>query len=235
MTLEYEEHGEPPGSWFFEAERTELNLHPASGLYLSLGRIRFGDPAALTASGLFDGASGSLNLGVCRLSLGAYYTGLLYKETAKILLTPGDLERYEKPLDADGLEGYFASRRVLLALTAEFPDLTSRTSLAAQALAQIDANGASETLNTYYLELRAGAEPFDPLHLSAGGIGELLQGPDELWGSGAAFGGADWEVPGTLADMLSAEFLWTGGRSGENMSAFTPVSGKNAGRVFDGG
>jgi hypothetical protein len=235
MTFEYEEKAEPPQSYVFEPERTELNLHPASALYLGLGRQRFGDPAGLIASGLFDGAAGSLNLGLCRLSLGAYYTGLLYKETANILLTPGDRERYEKPLDSSGLEGYFASRRVLLALTAEFPDLTSRTSLSAQALAQFDLNGDTENLNTQYLELRVAAEPLDPLHLSLGGIGELLQAQDELWGSMAAFTGADWELPGTVTDMLSAEFLWTSGRNGEHIQAFTPVSGRNAGRIFDGG
>jgi hypothetical protein len=235
MTFDYEEKGDPRQSYFFEAERTELNLRPAPGLYLGLGRRRFRDPAGLVASGLFDGAGGSVKLGTSRLSLGAYYTGLLYKETAKIILTPGDLERYEKPPDSEGLTGYFASRRVLLALTGEFPDLTSRTGLSVQALAQIDVNGDSDNLNTHYLELRFTAEPADPLHLNVGGIGELVQGPDELQGSMAAFAGADWEVPGTLTDMLSAEFLWTSGRSGEKICAFTPVSGQNAGRVFDGG
>jgi hypothetical protein len=117
LTFEYEEKGEPRGCYFFEVERTELNLRPAPGLYLGLGRRRFQDPAGLIASGLFDGAGGSVNLGVGRFSLGAYYTGLLYKETAKIILTSGDLERYKKPLDSAGLAGYFASRRVLLALT----------------------------------------------------------------------------------------------------------------------
>jgi hypothetical protein len=216
-------------------ERTELNLRPASRVFLSLGRQRFQDPAGLTASGLFDGAGGSVNLGICRLSLGAYYTGLLYKETANIIMTSHDQETYEKPLDAEGLEGYFASRRVLLALTGEFPDITSRISLSAQALAQIDVNDSAEKLHTYYGELRFGVEPLDPLHITLGGIGELAQGPDEVRGSMAALAGADWEVPGNLPDLFSAEFLWTAGNHGEQLRAFTPVSGTNAGRVFDGG
>jgi hypothetical protein len=204
-------------------------------VYLGLGRQRFQDPAGFIAAGLFDGAGGSVNLGVCRLSLGAYYTGLLYKKTAKIILTPGDLERYEKPLGLEGLEGYFASRRVLLALTGEFPDVTSRMSLSAQALAQIDVNGGSEKLNTHYAEVSVGLEPVDPLHITLGGIGELVQGPDKFRGSMAAFAGADWEVPGTLPDLLTAEWLWTGGNISGTVCAFTPVSGANAGRIFDGG
>jgi hypothetical protein len=235
LTFKYEEKGDPRVSYFFEVERTELNLRPLPGLYFGLGRQRFQDPAGLIASGLFDGAGGSVNLGVGRLSLGAYYTGLLYKETAKIILTPGDLERYKRSFDSAGLAGYFASRRVLLALTGEFPDLTSRTNLSAQVLSQIDVNGDKDFLNTHYLELSFTVEPVDPLHLTLGGIGELVQGPDELWWSMAAFAGADWEVPGTPADLLSAELLWTSGRSGSNICAFTPLSGQNAGRVFDGG
>jgi hypothetical protein len=140
-------------------------------------------------------------------------------------MTAGDLERYEKPLDTEGLEGYFASRRVLLALMGEFPGLTSRTGLSAQALAQFDVNGDADSLNTQYLALHFTAEPADPLHITLGGVGELAQGPDEAWGSMAAFAGADWEVPGALTDLLSAEFLWTSGRSGEKIRAFTPVSG----------
>jgi hypothetical protein len=234
MTFDYEEKQgtlEP----YFEVGRTELNLQPVPAVYLTLGRQRFRDPAGLVASGLFDGAGGSINLGMGRFSLGAFYTGLLYKETAKIILTPGDLERYQKPLDAAGLEGYFASRRVLLAVTGEFPDLTSQTSLAAQALAQFDLNGDSEKLDTQYLELRFTMEEADVLHINLGGLVELAQGFDEQWWSAAFFAGADWELSGSLPDLLSAELLWTGGRISGKFRAFTPVSGTNGGRVFDGG
>jgi hypothetical protein len=235
LSFEYDENGEPPESYFFEMERTELIIHPVSAAYLSFGRRHFEDAAGLVASGLFDGAEGSVKLGMSRLSLGAFYTGLLYKETAKIIMTAGDFERYQKPLDAPNLEGYFASRRILLALTGEFPDLTSRISLTVQGLAQFDLNDAPVLLNTQYLGLRFAAEPVDFLHVHAGGVGELAQEAEELQGSAAVFAGADWEVSGALVDLLSAEFLWTGGRADNNVCAFAPVSGRNAGRVFDAG
>jgi hypothetical protein len=235
MTVLYEEKGERPRSYFFEPERTELSLRPFSGLYLNFGRRRFGDPAGIIASGLFDGLNGAVNLGICRLSLDAYYTGLLYKETAKILMTGSDINRYGKPLDAPGLSGYFASRRALLALTGDFPGLTCRTSLAVQMLAQIDANDGEDTLHSQYLELRFAAEPLNPLHINLGGAAELAEGRDGTWGGLAAFAGAEWELPGALPDLLSGELLWTGGRANENLRAFTPVSGKSAGQVFDGG
>jgi hypothetical protein len=235
LTYGYAEEKDPPGNLFFELERTELNWHPASLLYLTLGRQRFRDALGMTVSGLFDGAGGSVNFGAGRISLEAFYTGLLYKETAKIIMTPNDLQKYQEPFALDDLAAYFASRRVLLALTGEFPALTPRTALTVQGLAQFDVNDTPDTLHTQYLEIRFAAEPLEPLHLEAGVLGELLQGGDEIRGSAAVSAGADWEVSGALSDLLSAKFLWTSGRTGGGVSAYTPVGGVSSGRIFDPG
>jgi hypothetical protein len=234
VACDYAENDDPPGAFFFEPERTELNWRPAPLLAVTLGRQRFRDALGLAASGLFDGAGGSLDFGIGRLSLGAFYTGLLYKESAKILMTSNDLQNYQKSPDAEGLSGYFASRRVLLALTGEFPGLTPRTALTVQGLAQFDANDTPDKLHTFYLEGRFMAEPLEPLHVEAGVLGELLRG-DELRGSAAVSAGLDWEVPGVLSDLLSAKFLWTSGRSGDKASAFVPVGGVSGGSIFDPG
>jgi hypothetical protein len=231
-SYDYAEEGEPPGDFFFELERTELNWRPASSLFLTLGRQRFRDSLGIAVSGLFDGAGGGVDLGAGRLSLGAFYTGLVYKESAKIIMTPGDLEDYGT---GTGPAGYFASRRVLLALTGEFPGLTPRTALTVQGLAQFDVNARSDTLNTYYLETRFTAEPLEPLHFEAGVLGELLQGADEIQGSAAGTLGVDWELPGALSDLLSAKFLWTSGRNSDKAGAFVPVGGVSAGVIFDPG
>ncbi|MDR0623984.1 MAG: hypothetical protein LBG10_06085 [Treponema sp.] len=235
LAYDYAENQDPPGEFFFELERTELNWRPASLFSLTLGRQRFRDSLGLAVSGLFDGAEGSLNLGAGRLSLGAFYTGLLYKESAKIIMTSADAVNYGKPLDAEDLAGYFASRRVLLGLTGDFPGLTPRTSLTVQGLGQFDVNDTSNTLHTYYLEARFRAEPVEPLHLDLGALGELLQGKDEVQRSAAVSAGVDWEVPGLLSDLLSAKFLWTSGRTDDKVSAFTPVGGVSGGVIFDPG
>jgi hypothetical protein len=235
LSYQYAENGDPRHSFFFEMGRTELNLRPRSGIYATLGRQRFQDAAGLIASGLFDGAGGTVNLGPCRLSLGAFYTGLLHKESANIQMTAGDVEAYQKPLDAPNLEGYFASRRALLALTGEFPGLTSRTSLTVQGLAQFDLNDTPDTLDTHYLAVCFGLEPAELWHVSLGGAGMLAWDTEEAKGNAAIFAGADWEVPGFLEDLLSAELLWTGGKGGAEGRAYTPVTGKAAGRIFDAG
>jgi hypothetical protein len=235
LGCDYAEDRDPRGNFFFELERTELNLRPVPFLFITLGRQRFQDPLGMAASGLFDGLNAAVNLDRGRFSLGAFYTGLLYKESAKILMTGDDVLRYEKPLDAPNLEGYFASRRVLLALTGDFPALLPGMGLTVQGLAQVDVNGTDAPLHSEYLEIRLAAEPLDPLHLDAGFVGELIQAPGGLHRSAGVSAGADWEVPGPLGDLLSAKFIWTGGRSGGEGRAFSPVGGVGGGRIFDPG
>ena len=65
---------------FFELDRSEVSIKPASNLFVSIGRQQFGDSAALIASGLFDGVSASSTafipyIGQFRHTLGLYYTG----------------------------------------------------------------------------------------------------------------------------------------------------------------
>jgi hypothetical protein len=235
LAYDYAENRESPGNFLFELERTELNLCPASSLYVTLGRQRFQDALGIVAAGLFDGAESSAQLGIGRFSLGAFYTGLLYKETAKIIMTSGDLQEYEKLLATGGMDAYFASRRALLALTGDFPALLPRIGLTAQGLAQFDLNDTPETLHSQYLELRLRAEILDPLHLEAGVLGELIQGAEGTQGSAALSAGVDWETPGALKDLLSAKFLWTSGRAGDDVCAFIPLGGVNAGSIYDPG
>jgi hypothetical protein len=235
LSYKYAENREPRNFFFIELERTELNLYPRSGLYATLGRQQFQDATGLIASGLFDGAAGTVNLALCRLSLGAFYTGLLYKETANIRMTAGDFERYQKPLDETNPADQFASSRALLALTGEFPDLTLRTSLTVQGLAQFDLNDTPETLDTHYLNIYFAMEPVDSLYVNLGGVGMLAWDGEDLAGNAAIFAGADWEPSGALADLLSAELLWTGGKHGAEGRSYTPVIRKTPGRIFDAG
>ncbi|MDR1931263.1 MAG: hypothetical protein LBQ57_00430 [Spirochaetales bacterium] len=221
----------------FELERTELNFRPAAAVYLSLGRQRYTDSAGMIASGLFDGLSASVGLGGARLFLGGFYTGFLYKETAEILMTPADLSAYAAPLSYDDFDTYFASRRFFVPLTLELPDLTPRLNFSLTALAQFDLNNyeEQEKLHNQYLEARFGLEAADSLRFALTGIGALAQpgGEDaDAYRSFAAALEADWDVPGDLTDMFSAQGRWANGAVDSDTMPFLPISGVARGFVF---
>jgi hypothetical protein len=234
ITFEYDQEGE---TWVWpqliELERTEFSFRPAEAWYLSLGRQRYRDDGGMIASGLFDGLSASAALGRVRLFMGALYTGLLYKETAEILMTATDLDRYSTPLDYDDPDTYFAPRRILIPLGLEFPDLSPRTTLSLNGIGQFDLNASEDTLNTQYLETRLGFEASDALRFALTAIGALAE-PEgsDMQSHFAAALGADWDVPGDLADMLSGELRWGSGAINKSVGPFTPVSDINQGKVF---
>ncbi|GHV45172.1 hypothetical protein AGMMS49546_30390 [Spirochaetia bacterium] len=223
-----------------QLNRTELSWRPAPMAYLQFGRQRYTDSAALVAAGLFDGIHFSWGMSRARLSLGAFYTGLQYKEEAKIIMTERDLTWYNAKLNYDNMDTYFASRRVCIPLRAEFPDLTQRLALAVNAIAQIDVNGSTErgnTLHSQYLETQLIAEPWNPLSLTFAGLVSLMESEDTvgkaiLRTGFAASAGANWEVPTSMQDMLTLQLRWTSGRSGDNIGAYLPLSGVSVGEVF---
>jgi hypothetical protein len=216
----------------------EISWRPASSINFEAGRVRFTDPSGFIASGLFDGLAGSAVLGKARLSIGAFYTGFLYKETAKITISRRDTEKYAVPLTFADFETYFASRRALVSLGAEFPDLTSRTTLTLNALAQFDVNDSGgrqdARVHTQYLSVRYTVQPLETLALFGTAVAGLAEheGDDAIPAHFAAGGGIDWEVPGSLRDMLTLEFRWSSGAVNKNIVAFTPLNSIAQGQVF---
>jgi hypothetical protein len=216
-----------------ELERTELNFRPVQTVYISLGRHHYRDNGGMIVSGLFDGVSVNIGFTRARLLLGAFYTGLLYKETAQILITGTDRDRYAAPLDYGDFDSYFASRRILVPVAVEFPDLSSRLTLAVTVLAQFDVNGASDDLHTQYLEAVLGFEALDTLRFTVTGVGGAAEtaGADmKIHAAGAV--GADWDVPGVLPDMLHGELRWGSGAVNDTVVPFIPVTGIAQGTVF---
>jgi hypothetical protein len=223
--------GPPPG-FLFEVGRSEFLWHPKlsgshiSSINIEAGRVPFQESSGLVASGLFDGFTGSLVLGQVRLNAGAFFTGLLYKETAEIVMTPDDTTDYA---DKDH---YFASRRLLFSVGAEFPGLTPRSSLAANALFQFDLNDSVTSLNTQYLSAKYTFLVLEPLSLNGAVVLGLAEDQNSNTSTQFAFAaGVDWEVPGALRDMLQGEIRWSNGAS-NNRVAFAPVSGIDQGQVF---
>jgi hypothetical protein len=240
LTLKGFEYGKKTWVWppLVELGRTELSFRPTQTVYLTLGRQQFRDISGTLVSGFFDGLAGNIGLGKVRLSCGVYYTGWLYKGTAEILMTQQDNTEHSKALDyGDFLNTYPASSRMLVSVTGDFPDLSSRTSLVLSVLGQFDLNDYEDSgdaaLHSQYLAASYSVELVDPLRFTVTGVGGLMEtsGMDTELCLAAIFG-ADWEVSGRLADMLSAKLSWGSGAVNKFIGPFRPVSGIAQGFVF---
>jgi hypothetical protein len=217
-----------------ELNRSELVWLVSPVLYLTLGRQHFEDPAGFVASGLFDGLSGSFSAGGGRFSAGAYYTGLLFRDQADIIMTGRDLEDYEKPLALDGR--YFASRRIVATLGWENPGFNASSSLALGILAQFDANGGEDRLHSQYLSARYGLRHplgFTAEGAAALGMGENLDGDIRVFFAGAL--GGSWAPPGSLGSRLSLRLMYSSPAANGRLGAFAPVNILPQGRVFEPG
>jgi hypothetical protein len=214
-----------------ELDRSELTWQVSPVLSCTVGRQGFRDPAGLTAGGLFDGVSAGLSAGGSRFTAGAYYTGLLGRDTAAIVMTGRDREGYAAPVALDGT--YFASRRVLGGVGWEHPGLGSRSSLALGLLGQFDLNGGEDRLHSQYISGRYGVR----LPVSTGVEAAWVLGIREASGGGAGgccagSRGGSWGLPGAWEDRVSFRGLYTSPGEGAVLWAFMPVTSLPQGQVF---
>jgi hypothetical protein len=210
-------------------DRTELSWPVSPSLYFRLGRQRFQDPAGLVAAGLFDGLSAGFSAAGSRFSLGAWYTGLLSRDRADIIMTSRDQDEYEKPFAFDG--GYFASRRALVSFAWEKPGLGGLSSLALGVLAQFDLNGGDDWLHSQYLSARGDLRLPADLELQAGAVLGIEETPE--WA--VFFAGAldlTWTLPGAPDDHLSLRGLYSSPYRDERLRPLVPVSSAARGQVF---
>ena len=207
-----------------EPGRFSLALRPLPGLYLEAGRVRFRDPNGFIASGLFDGLSGSINIGNTRFSLAALYTGLLYRETAKVFMSPAD-SSWDHAVGDTVFS--FAGRRVLASASWDLPSLfESPQGLTLNSLVQFDLNGAEEELHSQYLSLRFLVSPLPSLYAYTGfalGFAEYTGARTDSETSLMLSAGLDWSLPGALTDTLSFGLSWGSGGDG-GLGAFHPVT-----------
>jgi hypothetical protein len=219
-----------------ELTRTELGWMVSPALSFTLGRQHVADPSGLVASGLFDGLSAAFSAGGSRFSAGVWYSGLLYKDTADIIMTRRDLEASLKPFALD--RSYFASRRILASLQWENPGLTPASSLTLGLLGQGDINeGDGESrFHSQYLSARWGLRVSGSLSveaLAALGVGEQAGRDTMVFFAGAL--GLGWTPPTALNDTVRLRALYSSPRVNEQVIAFIPVNSLPQGQVFGPG
>ena len=190
------------------------------------GRIFWQDGSGFIARGFLDGVDTQVNLGSFSLGAGAFYTGLLFKDTANINITPGDPKNYNAKFDwSDFSNTYFAPSRFIVSAYGEFPGFPyMRGQLYAGLIAQFDMSKADKRLSSYYLYARNtfGYRSFD---FTASGAVSYSNGM-----SFALFLEGGWQT-GMLNDRLSMEFRWASGE-GNITSAFFPITRISQGTVL---
>jgi hypothetical protein len=217
--------------WSFlpEIGRLELSLRPSPDLGLELGRFAFSDPSSggLVFSSLFDGIGTVWNTGGTRLKAGAFYTGLLYKKSAYIIMTNSDLADYHKG------DVYFASRRLAFALNweaASFLDTRSQVDLGV--LAQIDLNDTEDTLHSQYLLARWRRSLGRGWYADLGTILEVEE-RNRKEGLGFALYLSPFLVPaGRPGDRLFFNARFASGNWNDTMRSFKPVTAGAQGRIL---
>jgi len=185
------------------------------------------------ASGLFDGVRFYAELPVGSLSAGLLYTGLLYKETAKIIMTGGDAQEYGDLWAWDNFGAYFASKRLMASARLNIPFGEANT-LSVEAIAQFDLNGNDDALHSQYAEVQALIYPMSTMGITVAGFLEAMEGEN---GFGAAFGALARlriDIPGPLNDWMNFTVKFTSGSWNDTFTSFTPVSSITQGFVFAG-
>jgi hypothetical protein len=211
-----------------ELYRTEAVFRPAPGLRLRAGRVPFTGSLPYTMAGLFDGVSAQLASGGGQLRAGIFYTGLLYKKAAYIVITPEDRADYN---DKDV---YFASRRLAAGITWEQTGVfETPANFSASGLCQIDLNGGDAPVHSQYLEAKFDTPLGTSVNTGFGAVLELVEqkgkSPRAAFAASAEF---RWLVPGAFPDMLSAAGHVSSGAWNGKAGVFLPVTSQAVGKIL---
>jgi hypothetical protein len=226
ISAEYsEEEWKPPVP---ELYRFELSYRFGSALRLEAGRLPYREPLNLVFNGLFDGLALGFDLGKTQLSAGAFYTGILYKKTASITISPGDYNAY---YDQDV---YFASRRLVFSLGWEIPALFNTGAKLDLGMAgQFDLNDTDDKVHSQYVLAGFALPFFSNMNAELGAVLGLIKEDNLDMGICFAFSaGLAWLPPGGINDRLSLGAVFSSGAWDDTVRPFLPISTIAQGKVL---
>lgn len=237
LSMEYRNLGkgnDDSNGWLTPILRPELAIlslcYRSGSFAIEAGRIRFNDALAVTANGQFDGFRFQLG----SLSISAFYTGLLSKETAKIFMTAADALSYAEAWDWDTVGKCFASKRLMASLRWDMP-LLEFHNLSFEALVQIDLNDSEEKLHSQYGEALLELYAVGSLGINTGVFLETMEsGTGDFAIAFGALANLKFDVPGSLNDSLLLTAKFSSGSWNDTINGFIPVSSIDQGAVFPG-
>ncbi|GBU28759.1 hypothetical protein R84B8_02321 [Treponema sp. R8-4-B8] len=214
-----------------ELTRTDINFNLGS-INLNIGRMFYSDPLRITANGLFDGAQVSFITRNGNISVGGWYTGLLYRDRAAITMTPNELKSSNDKVDyEDFVNTYFAPPRVLAALEYDNPSLAGFLGLKVSLLSQFDAG--DENLNSQYLTAALSVQG-KSLIFDLGGCLELIEYNDEITPAFAADVALTFILPTKLEKQIKLSGRYSSGVSEDkSIGAFLPITTVSQGELTE--
>jgi hypothetical protein len=199
---------------------------------INIGRFSYSDPLSFVSEGLFDGIRLSYSSSVGRFGLGAWYTGLLYKDTTVFNMTMEDEMKNAAPLDfKDFSNTYFAPRRMLASLEWEHPAIAEILRTKFAVIGQFDLTDIESKLNTQYFVLKL-ALPVKSFLFEAGGTLETIQADSKSYMAFAGEAGISWTLPASFNSRILLTGRYSSGRISDSITAFIPVTTKYYADIF---
>jgi hypothetical protein len=234
-----------------ELFRSEFDLRFGTTADLKLGRMHYSDPLGFIAEGLFDGFRFAHNIGGGSWHLGAWYTGLMYKKNADIMMNDADNTEYYADLDyGDFYRTYFASKRVLTVLGFEHPAFMEVIRADIAFIGQFDVNqlddngddlvGRNSRLHSQYIAGKMLIPVTGRVIVEGGAVLELAETTAEKGGNltalaGAAEAGLSFLLSSSIRDRFRVlGRLASGGTENSAFGPFTPVTTEKQGAILSG-
>ena len=213
-----------------ELLRTELSWR-FDNFKIKLGRIPYAAPQDFIAEGFFDGAQVLYDTKIGTFYAGGLYTGLLYKKSANITMTPEDTLLYYTLLDYDKFsDTYFASRRMLAVVGWEYPEIAGKIRGKAALLGQIDLNNVDNPYNSMYISAKA-AIPVKQFIISTGISAQVAKPNKETEIGLAGELGVLWIMPTSFYSQFSLIGRFSSGKT-DSLSPFIPITTAPQGSVL---
>jgi len=212
--------------WSITAGRVEwegfLPLGTGSSLGWSLGRVPFSDYSGRVVSGLLDGAKAVVSLGSVQLSAAVAYTGLTFKDDARIAIDADDEARLAST--EQGWPGEFAPQRLLASLGVRANELLPLHDFGLDAWAQFDLEAQGVATHTQYLEPFIEGRAGRSFRWRLWGVAELGQDPSFFYAM-AAGARLRYSLPEALGLRVAASGNWASGDYDADgpMRAFKPI------------
>jgi len=214
-----------------ELTRTDYTF-AAGGADVRIGRMFYSDSLGLVANNLFDGAQVSFFTSNWNFRAGAWYTGLLYKKSAKITVMESELLASDIEVDFNNFAGtYFAPSYILAAFDYSNSSLAEFIGLNVSLLTQYGLG--NDKIDAYYLTASLSI-PVSSYIFDIGGCFELI---DYKGGMTPAFAGGiglTLILPTELEKHLKISGLYSSGVSESNtFGAFLPLTTVPQGEILE--